>query len=252
MGKHLCVDCGKSYAQRASLVRHRAGVHLGLKRECHCGRVFTQSSALLRHQRAVHERREHACYCGRAFTSGDALRKHVHAHHWTPEQRSRHNLGGWCTTCWKVQLGFHSTWHSKQCAECSGVVSTQRYFLRFVADALGDQWMPSSLDNVVLGGCGGVRRRRPDVGFLFKDAEGQLKFVDLEVDEDGHPRRDPLDELRKVQDTVSALPGVDVVTIRVDVPSGGTVEDYEPLARRAAQSVRGAIAGRTPSVEFIA
>jgi hypothetical protein len=59
--------------------------------------------------------------------------------------------------CWSVQLGFRTT----QCAECSGVVSTQRYFLRFVAQELGEQWMPSSLDNVVVGGCDGVRRRRP-------------------------------------------------------------------------------------------
>ena len=250
MGRYVCVDCGKSYAQRASLVRHRAGSHLGLKRECHCGRAFTQSSALLRHQRAVHEKREHACDCGRAFASGDALRKHTHAHHWTPEQRCRNQLGGWCATCWKVQLGFHSTWQSKQCAECSGVVSTQRYFLRLVADALGEQWMPSSLDNVVLGGCGGVRRRRPDVGFLFKNEQG-FKFVDLEVDEDGHARRDPLDEMLKVQDTASALPGVDVVTIRVDVPSEGTAAQYEPLAQRAAQCVRAAIACRTPPVEFV-
>jgi hypothetical protein len=139
-----------------------------------------------------------------------------------------------------------------QCAECSGVVSTQRRFFRLLARELGEQWLPSSLDNVVLGGCEGVRRRRPDVGFLFQTPDGRLRFVDLEVDEDGHPRRDPLDEMCKVQDTVRALPGIDVVTIRVDVPSHASEDVCEPLARRAAESVRSAfVLENSASMQFI-
>jgi hypothetical protein len=255
--RHQCADCSKVYRQRSSLLRHRASAHLGVKKECHCGRAFTQTAALQRHQRAAHGSSRLECQCGRLFTSNDSLKKHVHTHHWTPDQRCRAKLGGWCTMCWRVQLGFHGL-HAKtnsQCAECSGVVSTQRYFLRFVAQELGDQWLPSSLDNVVLGGCDGVRRRRPDVGFLFHNADGQLRFVDLEVDEDGHPRRDPTDEWLKIQDTARALPNVDVLTIRVDVPSHASSSVCEPLARRAAQAVRSAIAHRGPDypqVEFLA
>lgn len=153
--------------------------------------------------------------------------------------------------CWSVQLGFRS--HAKQCAECSGVVSTQRAFLRLVAQELGEQWMPSSIDNVMVGGCDGVRRRRPDVGFLFQTAEGKLRFVDLEVDEDGHPRRDPIDEWCKVHDTARALPEAEVTTIRVDVPSNTSQRGFEPLARRAADRVRLAFTQTSPLrvVEFV-
>lgn len=239
---HSCPVCHKTYAQRASLVRHQRSAHEGLRRACHCGRSFTQTGALHRHQRAVHAMEHHACSCERRFTSPDALRKHVQTHHWTPSQRQRANLCGWCTTCWKVQLGYHTAmWDSKQCAECSGLLSTQRYFLRFVANELGEQWMPSSLDNVVLGGCDGVRRRRPDVGFLFLSEEGHHRFVDLEVDEDGHFRRDPQDETCKVHDTACALPGVDFLMIRAHVPSTASQTEYEQLAQRVAQSVRAAI-----------
>jgi hypothetical protein len=148
-----------------------------------------------------------------------------------------------------VQLGNRA---GLQCAECSGVVSTQRVFFKLLARELGEQWMPSSVDNVVLGGCDGVRRRRPDVGFLFQTEKGQLRFVDLEVDEDGHPRRDPHDEMQKIEDTASALPGVDVVTIRVDVPSQSSERVYGMLARRAAQSVRAALVQEEPtSLQFI-
>jgi hypothetical protein len=182
------------------------------------------------------------------FTSKDALRKHVHAHHWTPDQRARHQIGGWCTTCWRVQLGARS---NSQCAECSGSLSTQRVFFKLLERELGEQWMPSSVDNVVLGGCDGVRRRRPDVGFLFQTAGGRLRFVDLEVDEDGHPRRDPDDEMRKIEDTADALPGVEVVTIRVDVPSHRS-DAYAGLAKRAAQSVRSAFLHQEPKrLQFI-
>ena len=255
MGRYQCADCAKIYQQRSSLLRHRASAHLGVKKECHCGRSFTQTAALQRHQRAVHSQARFDCRCGRFFTSNDALQKHVHAHHWTPDQRCRARLGGWCTMCWSVQLGFRtSSQHPTQCAECSGVVSTQRFFLRFVAQELGEQWMPSSLDNVVLGGCDGVRRRRPDVGFLFQTPEGRLRFVDLEVDEDGHPRRDPIDEWCKIYDTARALPNVDVFTIRVDVPSNASQTICEPLARRTAQAVRSAITheGAQPLVVFLA
>ena len=137
-------------------------------------------------------------------------------------------------------------WDSKQCAECSGALSTQRYFLQFVAHELGEQWMPSSLDNVVLGGCDGLRRRRPDVGFLFRSEAGQQRFVDLEVDEDGHPRRDPADESRKAEDTARALPDVDFVMIRAHVPTRAAPSEYAELAQRVAQSLRAAI--RAPPV----
>ena len=249
--RYQCSDCAKNYNQRSSLERHRASAHLGVRKMCDCGRSFTQTAALQRHQRAVHGSAQHACYCDRTFTSLDALNKHIHSHHWTPDQRCRAKLGGWCTMCWGVQLGFRS--RAKQCAECSGVVSTQRAFLRLMAQELGEQWMPSSLDNVLVGGCDGVRRRRPDVGFLFKTAEGKLRFVDLEVDEDGHARRDPIDEWRKVHDTARALPEAEVITIRVDVPSTGLPSVYEPLARRAADRVRSAITQTSPLslVEFI-
>lgn len=236
---HQCPVCRKTYAHRATMRRHQRSAHEGLRQACHCGRSFTQTAALYRHQQAVHAMASHACSCERTFSSTDALRKHVQTHHWTPAQRQRAQLCGWCTTCWRVQLGYHTAmWDSKQCAECSGLLSTQRYFLRFVANELGDQWMPSSLDNVVLGGCDGVRRRRPDVGFLFLSENGQQKFVDLEVDEDGHFRRDPQDETRKVHDTAQALPGVDFVMIRAHVPSRAPLAVYEKLAERVATSVQ--------------
>jgi hypothetical protein len=121
------------------------------------------------------------------------------------------------------------------------VLSTQRYFLKFVAHELGEQWMPSSLDNVVLGGCDGLRRRRPDVGFLFLAEDGRERFVDLEVDEDGHVRRDAGDESLKVEDTARALPGVDFLMIRAHVPSSAPSEEYAALAQRVAKSLRSAI-----------
>jgi len=237
-----CPACPRTYKQRSSLMRHRAVAHGGRRHACHCGCSFTQTTALLRHQRAVHDAVRHTCECERSFTSADALRKHVQTHHWTPDQRRRAGLGGWCTACWQVQLGYHTSfWDSKRCAECSGVLSTQRYFLKFVAHELGEQWMPSSLDNVVLGGCDGLRRRRPDVGFLFLAEDGRERFVDLEVDEDGHVRRDAGDESLKVEDTARALPGVDFLMIRAHVPSSAPSEEYAALAQRVAKSLRSAI-----------
>jgi hypothetical protein len=79
---------------------------------------------------------------------------------------------------------------------------------------------------------------------LFQSEDGQRRFVDLEVDEDGHFRRDPQDETHKVHDTARALPGVDFMMIRAHVPSTAPQADYEQLAQRVAQCVRTAIQAR--------
>lgn len=108
-----CKDCGRAYAQRAGLSRHRSAVHRAPRVVCsRCPRAFGNHALLRIHERRVHARR--VC---------EACGTHVEAELWTSHMSLhvhpmvRADLGLNCSSCCRLFHPRKIAAHERECRE---------------------------------------------------------------------------------------------------------------------------------------
>ncbi|XP_063709463.1 oocyte zinc finger protein XlCOF15-like [Culicoides brevitarsis] len=81
--QHKCPDCGKQFSVKSSLNRHTMQIHSKLKPyECrHCNLAFSDYTTRHKHEKAVHDQeRSFKCACGKAFAYANVLKAHMRTH----------------------------------------------------------------------------------------------------------------------------------------------------------------------------
>lgn len=108
-----CADCGRVYAHRSGLSRHRAAAHRAPRVACEsCDRAFGNAGLLRAHMRRAHARK--ACgECG-ALVSQQRWELHASLH---VHPRARPDLGLNCSRCRRVFHAHAIAAHERGCRE---------------------------------------------------------------------------------------------------------------------------------------
>ncbi|XP_061079121.1 zinc finger protein 883-like isoform X2 [Conger conger] len=111
---HRCLECGKCFTERSSLLLHQRTIHAGEKpHSCaECGKNFTQKANLQKHQVIHSGEKPYKCLeCGKRFTQKGYLKKHDQIHRGVKPYRCRE-----CGKCFylKTDLNCHERNHRTQ------------------------------------------------------------------------------------------------------------------------------------------
>lgn len=129
-----CKDCGRAYAQRAGLSRHRSAAHRAPRVSCsYCLRGFGNAALLRIHQRRVHARQQ--CEACGAFVESDLWGAHASLH---VHPKVREDLGLNCNSCRRLFHPRKIVAHERECRELAPDTLSNAAALREAAFARYD------------------------------------------------------------------------------------------------------------------